>query len=90
MLGYEPSMVVAEFAIADCSKCARDMGLSAGDFLDHHNPMFAAGEDLLRPYTTPLESFSNQSCQILLVKFPERAPVASSLRGSPEARVPWG
>ena len=38
MLGYEPSEVVAEIAIADYAKCAHDMGLSAGEFLDHHNP----------------------------------------------------
>ena len=51
MLGYEPSAIVAEIGIADYSKCAHDMGLSASEFLDHYNPMFAAGEDLLRPYT---------------------------------------
>jgi hypothetical protein len=67
MLGYEPSAIVSDIAIGDYAKCAFDLGLSASEFLDRHNPMFVAGEELLRPYTTPVESFSNQSFQILLV-----------------------
>jgi hypothetical protein len=28
------------------------MGLTPAEFLEQHNPMFRAGEELLRPYTT--------------------------------------
>ena len=67
MLGYEPSAIVSDIEIGDYAKCEFDLGLSASEFLDRHNPMFVAGKELLRPYTTPVDSFSNQSFQILLV-----------------------
>jgi hypothetical protein len=67
MLGYEPSGVLAELAVADYSKCAYDMGLTPSEFLDRHNPMFAAGEEFLRPYTTWVACFSNRNSQILLI-----------------------
>lgn len=67
MLGYEPSQVPAEIAIADYSKCAHDMGLTPSEFLERYNPMFTAGEELLRPYTTRVTCFSNRNSQILLI-----------------------
>ncbi len=67
MLGYEPSPVRAELAMADYSKCSHDMGLTPGEFLETHNPMFAAGEGVLRPYTTSVTCFSNRNPQILLI-----------------------
>src|SRR2546425_5811636 len=67
MLGYEPSHVPAELAISDYSKCAHDMGLTPSEILENHNPMFAAGEQLLQPYTTRVSCFSNRSFQILLI-----------------------
>jgi hypothetical protein len=67
MLGYEPSEVTAEVALADYSKCAHELGLTPAEFLDQHNPMFGPGEELLRPYTTRVECFSNRSYQILLI-----------------------
>ena len=67
MLGYEPSEVAADLAIADYSRCAFDLGLTPSEFLNRHNPMFAAGVELLRPYTTPVSRFSIHSYQILLI-----------------------
>lgn len=67
MLGYEPSPVSAELALADFSLCAHEMGLTPEQLLARHNPMFGPGEDLLRPYTVPVECFSSQSSQVLLI-----------------------
>lgn len=67
MLGYEPSPVCSEVLLADYSRCASDMGLTPEEFLDRHNPMFMAGEQLLQPYTTRVVCFSNDCCQVLLV-----------------------
>ena len=67
MLGYEPSSVPSEVALADYAKCAHDLELTPQQFLEKHNPMFAAGEQLLRPYTTTVGCFSNERFQILLI-----------------------
>jgi len=67
MLGYEPSPVEAELGVADYSRCAYDRGLTPAEFLDRHNPMFAAGESLLEPYITRLTCFRNRRSLIVLV-----------------------
>jgi hypothetical protein len=67
MLGYEPSEVSAELAMADYSKCAADNGLTPAEFLDRHNPMFAEGEELLQPYTSPVGCFNNRHFQIVMI-----------------------
>jgi hypothetical protein len=67
MLGYEPSTIESQIAIADYTKCAFDLGLTPSAFLDRFNPMFNAGEAQLRPYITTVDAFSNQRYQILLI-----------------------
>lgn len=67
MLGYEPSEVGSGLAIADYARCAYDRGLSPKAFLEVHNPMFAAGAELLRPYTWTVEGFSNRHAQIVVI-----------------------
>jgi hypothetical protein len=67
MLGYEPSEVESELAMADYSQCAYDRGLSPEAFLAVHNPMFASGEDVLRPYTWKVDGFSNRHAQIVVI-----------------------
>ena len=67
MLGYEPSQVRAAVAISDYSQCAHEMGLTPSEFLERHNPMFRTGEELLRPFTTSVDCFSNFDSQILLI-----------------------
>lgn len=67
MLGYEPSEIESELAIADYSWCAYDMGISPQVFLTVHNPMFASGEELLRPYTWRVHGFSNRHAQIVVI-----------------------
>lgn len=67
VLGYEASAVESEVALLDYSACAHDMDLTPAAFLDRHNPMFARGADLLKPWTTPVESFSNRRPQILVI-----------------------
>jgi len=67
ILGYEPSDVQAELALADYAKCAFEMGLTPAEFLEGHNPMFRSGEQLLHSYTTTLEGFSNRCYQIVLI-----------------------
>jgi hypothetical protein len=67
ILGYEPSSVDAELVIFDYAKCAFDMGISPKDFLANHNPMFRAGFDMLRPYSTRLPCFSITDFQLILI-----------------------
>src|SRR5262249_20626061 len=67
MLGYEPSEVRSELALCDYARCGFESGITPGEFLERHNPMFAPGEQLLQPYTTPVACFSNGRYQILLV-----------------------
>ena len=67
MLGYEPTEVESELVIADYAKCAFDLGLTPHEFLEKHNPMFEAGEELLRPYSTKLSRFSNSQYQIVVI-----------------------
>lgn len=74
MLGYEPSPVSADLAVADFSLCAHDRGLSPQQLLTLHNPMFGPGEELLGPYTTRINCFSNLNHQVLLVNNSIAAP----------------
>ena len=67
MLGYEPSQVPSEVALADYSRCAFEMGITPAEFLERHNPMFAAGADLLLPHVTRVTCFAHASAQIVLV-----------------------
>jgi hypothetical protein len=67
MLGYEPSEVRSEVVLADYSRCARDTQITPAEFLEQHNPMFGPGDELLRPYATCLERFSNETAQVLLI-----------------------
>ena len=67
MLGYEPTPIKAELTMFDFSKCAADLSITPTEFLAKHNPMFRAGEDLLRPYATPITHFLNERFQVLLI-----------------------
>jgi hypothetical protein len=67
MLGYEPSEVASELAMADYTRAAAERGASPRRFLDEHNPMFARGEAILAPYVTPLAGFDPASAHVLLV-----------------------
>lgn len=67
MLGYEPSSIESHLEISDYSKCADDLGMSAAEFLDQFNPMFADGENRLVAYMTPIDEFDNTSFQIMLI-----------------------
>ncbi|MCC7421801.1 MAG: hypothetical protein IT428_16095 [Planctomycetaceae bacterium] len=67
VLGYEPSAVESEVALLDYSACAHAMGITPADFLDRHNPMFVRGAELLRPWTTPVETFASRRPQILVI-----------------------
>ena len=67
MLGYEPTPVRSQFFVADYTACAADLGLTPDAFLATRNPMYAAGQDLLAPYTTELLEVCGQRPQIVLV-----------------------
>jgi hypothetical protein len=67
MLGYEPTEIRGELAMADYSLCAHDLGITLAELLAQHNPMFGRGEELLRPYVSPVACFSNRQFQILLI-----------------------
>jgi hypothetical protein len=67
MLGYEPSEIASEIAIADYARNAADLGISPKEFMDQHNPMFHSGQEMLRPYISPVPCFSSDAFQILIV-----------------------
>ena len=67
MLGYEPTPVRSLFFVADYTACAAELGLSPEELLAKHNPMYAAGQDLLTPYTTELIEVRGERPQIVLV-----------------------
>ena len=67
MLGYEPTPVASQVALADSALCAADLGLTEAELLERHNPMFFEGEELLSPYITRLDDFDHTAFQILLV-----------------------
>ncbi len=66
MLGYEPSSVTSRVSILDYSHCAYGMGLTPAEFLEHHNPMFADGQQRLSKFTMQVPNFDN-SCFVILV-----------------------
>lgn len=67
VLGYEPTPVRAELAMADYSRCAATLGMTPAEFLMNHNPMFEPGAQLLAEYTTQVSCFSHEHWQILVV-----------------------
>lgn len=67
MLGYEPSPIRSTLSMSDYARCAFDLGLTPAEFLEQHNPMFAAGLQLLQDYTTRVDCFSNRHYQLLLI-----------------------
>lgn len=67
MLGYEPSDVDSELEISDYALCAFDLGLTPGEFMARHNPMFQSESALLRPYCTRIPGFSRNDFQIACI-----------------------
>ena len=67
MLGYEPSNVRSRLFIADYTRCAFDLGLTPGQFMDDLNPMFHRGEDALSGYITELPLPEEGHSGILLI-----------------------
>ena len=91
MLGYEPSAVRAELAIADYTKAAFDHGVEPRRFLHEFNPMFARGERLLAPYVTRLTPFDPSAAQLLLVNnstLPFREDRSNQLGVMHQATIP--
>ena len=76
MLGYEPTSVKSELQIADYTRCACDLGLTPTEFLQEHNPMFIAGQELLEPYTTRLTDWHEERPRILLINNSHAAPAS--------------
>lgn len=67
MLGYEPSQIDSELEIIDFARCAFDLGISPRELLERHNPMFASGYEMLRPYATRVPCFSRTDYQIVCI-----------------------
>jgi hypothetical protein len=67
LLGYEPTEVVSRVSLLDYTRCAADRGLTPQEFLARHNPAYAAGQELLRDYTTEVTPFRVGHYQVLLV-----------------------
>jgi hypothetical protein len=82
MLGYEPTTVRSEFRIADFSRCAADMDLTPAQFMETHNPMFGAGAELLKPYTTTIADWDETCPRIIIVNNSTAASVPGVLHGA--------
>jgi hypothetical protein len=82
LLGYEPSQVRSRLALADYTHCAFDLGITPERFLAQHNPMFAPGERLLKPYVTELAP-EGPHAQVLLIN-------NSTLAFAPDRTNPLG
>lgn len=67
ILGYEPSSISSQVRIADYSKCALKLGVSPEKFLEEFNPMYEAGLEELKPFTTLIHEFDHSRFQILLI-----------------------
>lgn len=67
MLGYEPSDVQSRLFLADFSRCADDLGITPGRFLQEFNPMFRKGEEVLGRYVTELPQPRDGCSRILLI-----------------------
>lgn len=74
MLGYEPTAVPSELLIADYSRCALDIGQTPAEFLQQHNPMFNARQELLEPYTTRLRDWYEDRPRIVLINNSHASP----------------
>lgn len=81
MLGYEPSRVRSRLFMADYSKCAHTLGLTPREFLEHHNPMYAAGAKLLEPHVTQVECFNPSFAQIVVINNSSAAMDGVGLQG---------
>jgi hypothetical protein len=67
MLGYEPTAIESELEIFDYARCAFDHGLSPQEFMAAHNPMFEAGQEILRPYAMRVPCFSRTEHRIVCI-----------------------
>lgn len=67
MLGYEPSAIPSALEIFDYARCAFDRGLSPDKFMAQHNPMFKAGYEILRPYSTVVPCFDRADYRIVCI-----------------------
>lgn len=80
LLGYEPTEVVSRLELLDYTRCAADRGLTPQELLARHNPAYAAGQELLRDYTTEVTPFRAGHYQVLLVNN-SCTPVEARARG---------
>lgn len=68
MLGYEPSEITSRFLVADYSRCATDIGLTAPQFLELKNPMLKEeGRQALLPYTQNLPEWDDTRNRIVIL-----------------------
>jgi len=67
MLGYEPSDVQSELAIADYVRAAHHLGITTEQFLADYNPLSGAGAERLDGHISRLSDFDPTRAQILLV-----------------------
>lgn len=68
LLGYEPSTVASELAVADLARAAQDAGLEPSEYLDAHSPLLPDGERRLAKYVTRLDGFEpSRRAHLLLV-----------------------
>lgn len=91
MLGYEPTQVRSTLAMADYTQAAFRLGIEPAEFLDRHNPMYKAGEDLLRPFVRVLDRFDPSAAQIVLINnssLPFRADGSHVLGVMHQATIP--
>jgi hypothetical protein len=90
VLGYEPSAVASRLFVADLPRVAFDHGLGANAFIAANNPMFPAGESLLRNAVTALEWPKDRSTIVLINNslFPDDVSVGQPLGVLHKGEIP--
>ncbi|MCR6640369.1 MAG: hypothetical protein NVV82_15575 [Sporocytophaga sp.] len=67
MLGYEPTEIKSKLYLADYVQFANSINITGEEYFEKYNPMFTDGENLLKPFTTEIEEFREDSFKIVLM-----------------------
>lgn len=67
MLGYEPTKIKSKLYFADYIKFIKNTNIDSDEYFEKYNPLFSDGENQLKPYTTEIEGFSEETYKIVLM-----------------------
>ena len=67
MLGYEPTKIKSKLYFADYILFIKNTNIDGDEYFEKYNPIFSDGENQLKPYTTEIEGFSEETYKIVLM-----------------------